>query len=55
MNDYEIKTYEPSEWSCELFGCGNSFVLIPAKGKGPNWFWRFMQYICFGNRWKKGR
>lgn len=25
----------------------------PAKGKEPNFFWRWMQFICFGNRWVK--
>jgi hypothetical protein len=44
---------EPSEWTCELFGAGQSMVLHPAKGKVPNWFWRKMQYICLGNRWVK--
>lgn len=50
---YVIQTVPRSEWVCELFGTGRSLVLRPAKGKEPNWFWRQMQYICFGNKWKK--
>ena len=44
---------ERSEWYCELFGCGEGFMYNPAKGKEPNFFWRWMQYLCFGNKWKK--
>lgn len=44
---------EWSGWECELFGTGQALVLRPVKGKEPNWFWRQMQYICFGNKWKK--
>lgn len=45
---------ERSEWKCYLFGCkpGNEgIVWQPKKGGEPNWFWRAMQYICFGNLW----
>lgn len=42
-----------SEWSCQLFGTGDALVLTPRKGKEPNWFWRKMQYLCFGNKWYK--
>ncbi|CAB4195618.1 hypothetical protein UFOVP1295_24 [uncultured Caudovirales phage] len=43
-----------SEWVCECFGCGGMGITIrPLKGKEPNWFWRKMQYLCFGNRWYK--
>lgn len=61
MNETETDTLyialpSPHEWSCWLFGgtpenCG--IVWHPAKGKQPNWFWRWMQYLFFGNRWKK--
>ena len=47
---------ERDEWYCELFGagpCGMTFH--PAKGDAPNWFWRWMQYLCFGNKWVKGK
>ena len=44
---------ERSDWECELFGTGVALVLRPATGKVPNWFWRQMQYLCFGNKWKK--
>ena len=54
MNDNGIKTPELSEWYCELFGCRPTIVIRPEKGKEPNRFWMLMQYICFGNRWKKG-
>lgn len=42
---------EMSEWNCELFGMGDAIVVNPAKGNVPNRFWRWMQFICFGNRW----
>lgn len=41
------------EWTCELFGTGESLVLIPRKDKVPNWFWRKMQYLILGNKWKR--
>lgn len=43
-----------SEWQCELFGGGPlGIVWRPAKGDVPNAFWRLMQYLVFGNRWRK--
>jgi hypothetical protein len=45
---------EYSDWECQLFGTGeNGIVYRPLKGKEPNWFWRWMQYLLFGNRWIK--
>ncbi len=53
---FTIKKTEASDWRCQLFGTGNGgMVLIPAKGKEPNWFWRKMQYLILGNRWEKYR
>ncbi len=40
-------------WECQLFGAGDNIVLVPQAGKEPNWFWRWMQYFCFGNKWIK--
>lgn len=45
-----------SGWQCYLFGGtpeGSSIFWKPAKGKVPNFFWRWMQYLFFGNRWVK--
>ena len=43
-----------SEWECWLFGGdANSIVYRPLEGNEPNWFWRLMQYLCFGCRWRK--
>lgn len=50
-----IGTDEPSDWECELFGMGRAIVLRPSKKNAPNWFWRKMQYLCFGNRWVKNK
>jgi hypothetical protein len=50
-----IQSPDYSEWKCYLFG-GDEFNSIswrPLKGQHPNWFWRKMQYICFGNKWVK--
>jgi len=54
MDDIQIaKLPEQSEWECHLFGADSELVLTPPKGKEPNFFWRWMQYICFGNKWVK--
>ena len=55
MDDYTaIKVPELSEWECELFGNGpGGLVWRPREGCHPNWFWRWMQYLIFGNNWKK--
>lgn len=46
------KQPEMSDWKCELFGMGpRGIVFMPLKGKEPNWFWRWMQYIILGNKW----
>jgi len=44
---------EPSGWKCELFGVNGGVMLYPAKGNVPNWFWRWTQRICFGNKWSR--
>lgn len=50
---YDFETPEYSEWRCELFGMGEAIIIRPLKGKEPNFFWRFMQYIILGNNWIK--
>lgn len=51
-----IKTPELSEWKCYLFGGDQTgIVWRPLKGQEPNWFWRWMQFVCFGNRWERVR
>jgi len=40
-----------SGWECELFGSDMTLVLRPSEGHVPNWFWRWTQYIIFGNKW----
>ncbi len=44
---------ELSEWHCLCFGAkeGDGIAWQPLKGNEPNWFWRWMQYIFFGNKW----
>ncbi len=45
-----------SKWHCEMFGTGpTGMVLRPEEGKEPNFFWRWMQYIIFGNKWIKDK
>lgn len=58
VNQYElIKLPEFSDWECYLFGGGDGFSFglkwNPIKGHVPNFFWRWMQYLCFGHRWRK--
>lgn len=43
-----------SDWECALFGM-ESHTIRPKKGEVPNWFWRWMQFIAFGNRWRRRR
>jgi hypothetical protein len=47
----ELPVY--SDWNCYLFGSspGNGITWRPVKGTEPNAFWRWMQRLCFGNRW----
>jgi hypothetical protein len=43
-----------SDWECELFGMGtNGIKVIPSVGNVPNWFWRWCQFLVFGNRWRR--
>lgn len=43
-----------SDWECELFGMGRYGIkIVPVVGNVPNAFWRWMQYLVFGNRWKR--
>ena len=56
--DLKIESFvlpEYSDWVCYLYGGGKRFSMVwkPEKGKEPNFFWRWMQFICFGNRWVK--
>ena len=53
----KIETMENSDWRVELFGMGEYGIVIhPAKQSPiPNFFWRWMQYICFGNKWIRKR
>ena len=50
-----FKMPEYSEWQCHLFGSdgNNRISWRPVKGQEPNWFWRKMQHLCFGNKWVK--
>ena len=51
-----INTIEYSDWECALFGGGfngGGFVWVPNKGCVPNRFWRLMQFLVFGNEWRK--
>lgn len=40
-------------WRCYLFGAGNGVILSTTDEETPNAFHRFMQWLCFGNVWKK--
>jgi hypothetical protein len=52
--DKHIRVPEYSDWICHTFGSnGRGISWRPLKGEEPNRFWRWMQFICFGNRWVK--
>lgn len=42
---------EHSDWQCNI--AEGAFIWRPLKGKEPNRFWRWSQFICFGFRWEK--
>jgi hypothetical protein len=50
-----LNTPELSDWQCYLFGSGDRSGIVwnPRKGHVPNFFWRWMQYLFFGNLWVK--
>lgn len=55
---YEVTAITPnkySEWQCQLFGSspGSGITWRPHENEEPNWFWRKMQFLCFGHRWSK--
>jgi hypothetical protein len=44
-----------SKWKCYLFGNhpgAQGIVWTPLEGQEPNAFWRFMQWLVFGNYWR---
>jgi hypothetical protein len=51
----EFQFYRPPvyAWECQLFGCGKSIVLQRAAGQQPNAFWRLMQHLILGNKWRR--
>ena len=50
-SDFRI---EYSDWQCHLLGSkGDGISWRPLKGQEPNAFWRWMQYLAFGNRWER--
>lgn len=52
--DEQYNAFGPiaSQWRVELFGMSN-LIVRPYEHEVPNAFWRFMQRICFGNKWVK--
>ena len=50
---YQIVQPPKAAWECELFGCGRALMLHRPEGQQPNWFWRYMQFLIFGNKWRK--
>ena len=49
----KLSSPEYSDWECHLFGMHTGIIVHPIKGNVPNFFWRWMQYLIFGNRWVK--
>lgn len=45
--------HKPGTWRCELFGTGAMGLGLHSfpPDKVPNWFWRKMQWLFFGNKW----
>ena len=38
-------------WECYLFGLKSTITVFVVKP--PCLFWRWMQYLCFGNKWTR--
>jgi len=53
QTDVKLDITERSEWQCDMFGCGDFISFRPTKGNEPCWFWRKMQYLLCGNKWRK--
>jgi len=51
--DIEFTKPELSEWECDVFGLKGQIRVRPTVKQVPNWFWRLMQYLIFGNEWRK--
>ena len=49
--DYTFTPAQSSGWHCDIFGMGGQIQIHPSKDSVPCWFWRKMQYLCFGNKW----
>ena len=49
---YELVSPPPLTWQMQ-FGDDPYCVTYKISGKGPNWFWRKMQHLCFGFVWTK--
>ena len=50
-----VRAENPGKWYCEVFGLGDLVHYYPDKNHVPNAWWRFMQYVIFGNKWKRIR
>lgn len=54
MKHSDLRYEQPVHtWECHLFGTGTQIVLYTRKDNTPNAFHRFMQWLCFGNVWKR--
>lgn len=42
--------YSTAKFQCKMFGLENWILSSEVQ---PNWFWRKMQYLCFGNKWEE--
>jgi hypothetical protein len=53
---FQLQLTKQSNWKCYLFGNrpgGNGIIYVPAEGRVPNRFVRFMMRICFDSVWVK--
>ena len=50
MNLYHDVPWTPT-WECRMFGANEDEGIVWNVVKPPCWFWRWMQYLCFGNKW----
>jgi hypothetical protein len=69
VSDYDTIIFSPkdidtisrpdySNWQCYLFGNRpgkRGMVYRPIKGNEPNWFARWMMFICFDCLWVKDK
>lgn len=52
LHDWFLSPIPDYRWGCHV---APGVVWHVEEGQQPNWFWRKMQFLCFGFRWERLR